>query len=192
MIQIENLYKKFDENIVLQNISFSLKNTGITAIMAKSGSGKTTLINIILNLTKQDSGNIKNLPPKISVVFQENRLLNWLSPIKNLQITTNKNLDEIKAILKKFDINSNQTIDKLSGGMKRRVAIARALLLDYDFLILDEPFKEIDMQNKIIIMNEIKKIAQKKPILFITHNINEIEFFNLKKIENINQFDIYK
>lgn len=192
MIKIENLCKSFGENIVLENISFSLKSKGITGIMAKSGSGKTTLVNIILGLIEKDFGNIKNLPKKISIVFQENRLLNWLSAKDNLKITTNKNLNDIENILSKFGINSNENIEKLSGGMKRRISIARALLIDFDFLILDEPFKEIDLENKKIIMNEINKIAKEKPILFISHNINEMEYFKLKKTEEINKFSIYK
>ena len=76
--------------------------------------------------------------------------------------------------------------------MKRRVAIARAILYKSEFIILDEPFKGLDDKTKKIVMDIIIKESEKKPILFITHNIDEIKYFNLNNVEYVDKFKIYK
>ncbi len=192
MIEIKELYKKFDNKVVLNNISFTINTKGITGLMATSGAGKTTIINIILGFLNADSGSINNLPNNIAVVFQEDRLLEWLTPLKNIKICENIELEEIDKIFTEFKIDNTKPISKLSGGMKRRVAIARAILYKSEFIILDEPFKGLDDKTKKTVMDIIIKESDKKPILFITHNIDEIKYFNLNNIEYVDKFQIYK
>ena len=192
MIEIKELYKKFDNKVVLNNISFTINTKGITGLMANSGAGKTTIINIILGFLNADSGSINNLPNNIAVVFQEDRLLEWLTPLKNIKICENIELEEIDKIFTEFKIDNTKPISKLSGGMKRRVAIARAILYKSEFIILDEPFKGLDDKTKKTVMDIIIKESDKKPILFITHNIDEIKYFNLNNIEYVDKFQIYK
>ncbi len=128
MIKIRNLYKNFKGKNILDNISFDINEKGITGLMADSGMGKTTIINLMLGFIKADKGKIENLPKKISVVFQEDRLLEWLTPIKNIQICDCIDKDKINILFEKFDIDNGKNVSELSGGMKRRVAIIRAIL----------------------------------------------------------------
>ena len=192
MIEIKELYKKFDNKVVLNNISFTINTKGITGLMANSGAGKTTIINIILGFLNADSGSINNLPNNIAVVFQEDRLLEWLTPLKNIKICGNIELEEIDKIFTEFKIDNTKPISKLSGGMKRRVAIARAILYKSEFIILDGPFKGLDDKTKKTVMDIIIKESEKNPILFITHNIDEIKYFNLNNVEYVDIFKIYK
>ena len=192
MIEIKDLYKKFDNKVVLNNINFTINTKGLTGLMATSGAGKTTIINIILGFLNADSGSINNLPNNIAVVFQEDRLLEWLTPLKNIKICENIELEKIDKIFSQFKIDNTKPVSKLSGGMKRRVAIARAILYKSEFIILDEPFKGLDDKTKKIVMDIIIKESEKKPILFITHNIDEIKYFNLNNVEYVDKFKIYK
>ena len=192
MIKIKNLCKEFNNKTILDNISFDIKEKGITAIMADSGIGKTTIINLMLGFIKSDGGEIENLPDKISVVFQEDRLLEWLTPLKNIQICENIDKTKIDDLFKKFKIDNSKKVCKLSGGMKRRIAIIRAILYKSHFIILDEPFKGLDDSIKKIVMDIILEESEHRPIFFITHNIDEIEYFNLRFSESVGKFNIYK
>lgn len=181
MIKIKNITKKYNEQIIFKNLSLNIPKGKMTAIMGKSGIGKTTLLRIIMGFEKIESGEIIGIEnKKISVVFQENRLCENLSALKNVSIVCNKNItkDIIKKELYKVGlINVDIPVKDYSGGMKRRVAIVRAILAEYDILILDEPFKGLDIQTKNILLNYIKEKTKNKTIILVTHNINEVKFF---------------
>ncbi|MFI3226103.1 MAG: ATP-binding cassette domain-containing protein [Clostridia bacterium] len=191
MIKIKNLYKSFQDELVLENVSFSIDEKGITAIKAVYGSGKTTLINILLGLIESDSGEIINLPSEISVVFQEDRLIECIKPSDNI-LLCNNDVKRIQAInfLENIGISDDKVVGELSGGMKRRVALARAMMHKAKFLILDEPFYGIDVENKQNIMKLIEEIAKEKSILLITHDERDIEYFGLNKKQIVGKFVI--
>lgn len=183
MIKIENITKKYNEQIIFKNLSLNIPKGKMTTIMGKSGVGKTTLLRIIMGFEKFESGQIIGLEnKKISVVFQENRLCENLSALKNVSIVCNKSITKemIKNELYKVGLINvdNIPVKDYSGGMKRRVAIVRAILAEYDILILDEPFKGLDIQTKNILLNYIKEKTKNKTVILVTHNINEAKFFN--------------
>ncbi|MEG0649056.1 MAG: ATP-binding cassette domain-containing protein [Oscillospiraceae bacterium] len=96
-IVCENICKRFDDKVVLNNFSAVFKANEIYAIMGKSGSGKTTLINILSGLLRKDNGVITGTEnKKISVMFQENRLLEQLSGLANLRLVCGKDIDYIQ------------------------------------------------------------------------------------------------
>lgn len=192
MIELKNIHKKFNNKVILDNLSFNIKDKGITGIMAPSGTGKTTIINLMLGIYPLDNGKIINLPKDISVVFQEDRLLPYLTPYKNLTICKNMDKNKINYLFKQFNIDNSQIIGNLSGGMKRRIAICRALAFKSNFIILDEPFKGLDNNIKTIVMNVIIEESKTKPIFLITHNIDEIDYFKLSLSKKIENFSIYK
>ena len=86
MIKIQNLAKSFGDVKVFENLNLDIAENQVNCIMARSGAGKSTLINIILGFLKQDSGEILNIPSNISVVFQEDRLVENVSCLKNIII----------------------------------------------------------------------------------------------------------
>lgn len=178
MIKIENLFKKYGENIIFENSSFHFEDNILTAIMGKSGIGKTTLLRIIMNLEKCDKGNIEGLEnKKITAVFQEDRLCENLSSIKNISIVCEKNITEkeIKKELNNIGLSGseNKIVKNLSGGMKRRVAIVRSILAKSDIILFDEPFKGLDAKTKCNTINYLKNKLKNKTAIIVTHDINE-------------------
>ena len=91
MIELQNISKSFDGVSVLDNISTGIPDSGIFAICGASGSGKTTLMRIILGLEQPDSGNISGIEgKKTAVVFQNDRLLPWLTVTENIRFSLSK------------------------------------------------------------------------------------------------------
>ena len=125
MIELQNISKSFDGVSVLDNISAEIPDSGIFAICGASGSGKTTLMRIILGLEQPDSGNISGLGgKKTAVVFQNDRLLPWLSALDNVAAVCSK--ERAKEMLEKVELSDalSKKPAELSGGMCRRVAFS--------------------------------------------------------------------
>jgi len=201
MIEINNLSKNYDKNIIFNTFNLSIKNNEITTILGPSGCGKTTLLNLISKIDTDYSGTITGLNNnKISYVFQEPRLLNWLTVYDNIKLVTD-NEKLIKNILKIVDLNNDINLypKDLSGGMKQRVAIARAFCYPSELLLMDEGFIGLDLKMKLELINYFIKIWKndKKTVIYITHDIDEallisdriIQFSN-KPIKIINDFNI--
>ena len=188
-LRINNLCKSYGVNKVLHNFNETIIEGKTSFIIGKSGIGKTTLIRILLGLEQIDSGEIIGLDDKkISVVFQDNNLCENLSVLSNLKIVTdnidenelNKNLKELE-----FEGKLFKKINELSGGMKRRIAILRALLVEFDLLIMVEPFKGLDFSTKKIVIEYIKKCIKGKTVVMVTHDIDDFEYFNDSRIIKI-------
>ena len=190
MIELKNIKKSYGDppKLVLDDVSLSFSE-GITCIMGPSGIGKTTLINIIAGLTFPDSGSISGAGKKISMVFQEDRLLEWESAIGNVLFVTKyarKKQEIAKALLFQAGLADSmyKKTAELSGGMKRRVTLCRALIAEYDLLILDEPFKGLDSSIKLSIMQMVREHTKGngKIVICITHDPAEAEFLGGKLI----------
>lgn len=174
MIELKELSKAFDGKPVLNGFNLQLESGCRYALMGASGSGKTTLLNLLMGLEKPDSGSI--LKPdglKISAVFQENRLLENLTPAANIRLVADVSLQKIHQLLLDMGIEPDsldQPVKTYSGGMKRRVAIARALLSDYDLLLLDEPYKGLDESTRQQVIAIVLQMTQGKTVLMVTHD----------------------
>lgn len=184
-IGIQNLSYAYGEKAIFTNLNGSIEIGKRTAVMAPSGCGKTTLLFLIAGLLKVQSGEI-TCPldnPKISMVFQENRLLEGESILCNL-LLVNPSLSQeyIKENMEKAGLFMPvvKNVAKLSGGEKRRVAILRALLSEYDILLLDEPFTGLDEDNKQLVMEYLKEVTIDKTVILVTHNLSEAEYLNCK------------
>lgn len=157
-LQVENLTKSFGDNLLFENISFSVMKDQKTALIAKNGAGKSTLLNIIGKKETADSGNVvfKN---DISVGYlpQQPVLDKKLSIKEHIALSAQKakshihdfeELDyevQMKQILGKLKIeNLEQKISELSGGQQKRIALADVLIERPDMLILDEPTNHLD------------------------------------------------
>ena len=176
MIFVKNVTKAFEGHAVLRDFSAEIPLCGVTVIRGASGAGKTTLFRLLLGLEKPDAGEIIGMDGrKPAVVFQEDRLLPWVSALENAALGS----DETRAAraLTQLGLGENlcQLPRELSGGMKRRVAIARALAYGGDILFLDEPFTGLDDENKRIAASAL--LDKKAPILVITHDDAEAELF---------------
>lgn len=188
MIVIKDLCKQYDGKPILQNFCCAWEDTDIICLMGKSGQGKTTLLRILAGLEQADSGSISGIrQKKISMVFQENRLLSGFSVWENLCCVCHTQLqkDKILPMLGQMGLSAwvHQPVELLSGGMQRRIAIARALLLDFDILLMDEPFQGLDMQTKQTIIAMVKERTKNKFVCMSTHHAQEVEEIQGKIIE---------
>jgi len=182
MLQVKNLYKKYDEKIILDGINIQFNNKNITSILGKSGEGKTTLFRIITGLESLDSGEIlTDSGDQIGMVFQDNQLYPHLSVMKNLVLPQNIILGVNKKnakkhalnILKKLGIDDlvNSYPGRLSGGEQQRVAIARALVMNMNILLLDEPTSALDSSNTKKLVNLLLDLKMEgQTIIIITHD----------------------
>ena len=169
---------------VFRDFSASFPMNKHTAVLARSGSGKTTLLHLLARLIKPTCGEIRypacmEKAPSFSMVFQENRLLEYRSVIKNIRLAAGNVSDgQIDEMLKKAEIfpYKHKKISALSGGEKRRCAIVRALLADYDVLLLDEPFTALDGETKNVMMRLVNDCTAGKTMILVTHNESEAEF----------------
>ncbi|MCR1949639.1 MULTISPECIES: ATP-binding cassette domain-containing protein [unclassified Clostridium] len=185
MINFNNINIKFNDRVLYDDFSIGFEENNVNFIMGESGIGKSTLIKYIKD--KLISSGIK-----VSVVFQENRLIPWKNIYKNLDIVIKNELNKDERKIKINDILQNMNLlnckelypHELSGGMKQRVNIARAVIYDGDIFIMDEPFKGLDKENKENIIKLIKKYFcdNKKTVIIISHDINEAREFTNKII----------
>lgn len=177
-MKITDVHKTFEEHIVLDKLTLSLKGDGIYALMGSSGRGKTTLLHILMGLQKPDNGDISDFQnKKISAVFQENRLCEFLTAEENIKIVlpSSHSLDVPAMLAEILPAESlSQPVRTFSGGMKRRVAIARAMLVPSDLLIMDEPFSGLDEGTKEQVMTFILKYRNGRMLLFSTHDEEDV------------------
>jgi NitT/TauT family transport system ATP-binding protein len=180
-IVLTNISKSFADKKVIDNFSYVFRTGGKYAVIGESGSGKTTLLNIILGLVQPDSGTVE-ISGRVGATFQEDRLLEWTTAEKNIEIAGGKNAGELLRRLQ-LPIGSKKITGDYSGGMKRRVAIARSLAVNPDVMILDEPFKGLDEGVKKIVMDTVKEYAKDALLILVTHDASEAEYFGCEVVE---------
>ena len=195
-IIITDLCKTFDDNEVLKNVNITLKDNSIYCLMGASGIGKTTLLRILMGLEHADSGSISGIDIKsISCMFQEDRLIPYLSAIDNVRIVlrgkNNNNREEVRNHLLSIlpDDSLDMPVNSLSGGMKRRVALARALSYPGKLIILDEPFTGLDKDTKLNVIDYILKMRNNRTLLIATHGTDDANLLGaeiIKLDKNIN------
>ena len=193
-IIITDLCKTFDDNEVLKNVNITLKDNSIYCLMGSSGIGKTTILRILMGLEHADSGSVSGIDTKsISCMFQEDRLIPYLSAIDNVKIVLHgkNNRDEIRNNLLSIlpDDSLDIPVSSLSGGMKRRVALARALSYPGKLIILDEPFTGLDKDTKLNVIDYILKMRNTRTLLIATHGTDDANLLGaeiIKLNKNIN------
>ncbi len=202
VIQIKNLFKKFNENIILKNINIDLYEKESLAIIGKSGSGKSVLLKCIIGLLQPEKGSIKidndemlkahykkkeELLLNFGVTFQNGALFDSLTVWENIVFRTmkfkkisNKDAYELAlSIIKNLGLDSkilNQYPPELSGGMQKRVAIARAICDKPKILLFDEPTSGLDPITGSLIDDLIKNTVKRLGVsaITITHDMTSV------------------
>ncbi|WP_343338639.1 ABC transporter ATP-binding protein [Terrisporobacter petrolearius] len=184
MISVKNINKKFNEKVVFKDFNIDFYKNEVNCIIGKSGCGKSTLLNIISGIIPNDKDGFETIEKYgVSYIFQDDRLIDWLTVSENISLVVkklyNKKISE-ELCDKYLDLvgikeYKNYYPQMLSGGLRQRVNIARAFIYPSKIIIMDEPFKSIDVINKEIIMNNFKQILEReeRTVLFVTHDIEE-------------------
>ncbi len=159
MIELRDICVSFEGKKVLRHVSLRLPSKGVYALMAPSGAGKTTLLRVMAGLTAPDSGSRTVSPEaRIACVFQEDRLLPWETALRNVALSSNE--EKAARYLKEMEIDEvSLRPDEMSGGMCRRVALARALAYEGNVLLMDEPFKGLDVSLRERVMERLRSAA---------------------------------
>jgi polar amino acid transport system ATP-binding protein len=181
LLEVKNLKKSFDDNVVLKDISLSVERGEVLAIIGPSGSGKSTLLRCITDLETEDSGEIK-FDGTFGLVFQNFNLFPHHSVMKNITnapIRVQKReksevFDHARSLLSKMGLEDKEDAYpcELSGGQQQRVSIARALAMNPDILFFDEPTSALDPELTGEILTVIKELAaEKMTMVIVTHEM---------------------
>lgn len=192
-IALTGIGKSFDKLKVLDDISLSVRQGEVVALLGTSGCGKSTLLNIIAGLLPPDCGDIamdgaaasgRNASADIAYMFQEDRLLPWRSIRANVGFgleaqsidrkTRHAKADAMLAHVGLSDFAKSWP-HQLSGGMRSRVALARSLVVEPRILLMDEPFSKLDPQTRSQMHDELLRLQSihGTTILFVTHDVEE-------------------
>ena len=178
MLELKDVSLSFGALEVLRSASLMLGQDERIAITGPSGCGKTSLLHVIAGLLHPDSGLVRNRAARTGCVFQEPRLLPWLSAEENVSIVIPHGTQGQDALmlLKKLGLadSAEKHPCELSGGMQQRAALARALAYAPDLLLLDEPFRALDAASKALAIDAVNERADCAVIL-VTHSPEEAD-----------------
>ncbi|HLC27098.1 MAG TPA: ABC transporter ATP-binding protein [bacterium] len=203
MIEVRQLGKRFGSLQVLDNLSFKVAQGEFVTIFGPSGCGKTTLLRILATLEQPDEGAIvvdgvdgssrhEEYKGKISVVWQDPRLLPWRTAVQNVTFALEMRHPEVSK--EEARSRANETLKlvglmdfaghlprQLSGGMRQRINLARALVLDADIMLMDEPLSNLnEITEKRQLMNEIARLweVKRKTVIYVTHSVSEAVYLS--------------
>lgn len=194
MIEIKNLTKKFGQNLVLDNISFSVAKGEILGFLGPNGAGKSTTMKIITSFWQPTSGQVlidglevaKNALaarkkigylPETVPLYEDMRVLEYLKFIAEIRgLGKNEIKGRIKEVVLTCGLSKvlRQPIEELSKGFRQRVGLAQAIMHRPDILILDEPTTGLDPNQIAEIRDLIKTIGREKTVIFSTHILSEV------------------
>lgn len=188
-IKITNLSKGFGKLTIFDDFSLTLESGSRHCLFGPSGCGKTTLLNLLAGLETKESGTIEGIDQrKIAYVFQEERLIPWLTVRENIEFVVGEkgksaaDVAHLEAILELVELTAfqNHYPSELSGGMKQRVSLARAFAYNGEILVLDEPFKGLHHDLKLKLMDYVLKYweMERPHLIFTTHDVEEAVYLS--------------
>ena len=183
MITIKNVNKTYNNLTALHDVNLDINQGEFIALVGMSGGGKSTLLRLIAGLEKPTSGSVQinstDTKSLIRVMFQEDRLLPWMSVLDNLSFgskdkNTKAHAKELLDLVELGDY-ADHFPNQLSGGQKQRVALARALMSHPKILLLDEPLGALDALTRRKMQDLILNICQKQNLttILVTHDVEE-------------------
>lgn len=200
MLEVKNLVKKFDKNLVLNKVSFKVEKGDVVAIIGPSGCGKTTLLRCLNMIEKPTSGDIyfegvnlnenytdlSKVRQKMGMVFQQFNLFPHLTvgenitlaPIKLKKLSVSAANKKMMSLLKMINLSNKKDSypSELSGGQMQRVAIIRSLIMDPDIILFDEPTSALDPEMVDEVLNLIKMIADDgMTMLIVSHELDFVK-----------------
>lgn len=179
MLSVQQVSRTFNHKQAgLIDVSFSVEEGEIIGILGTSGCGKSTLLRVLSGLDKDYTGNFSLEKEEVGMMFQEPRLMPWLTVEQNVAFGLKGDQEalvhELLGTVGLTGFEKHYPKD-LSGGMSQRTAIARALVTEPEVLLLDEPFSAVDAFTKMQLQELLLSIWKKKntTMLLVTHDIDE-------------------
>ena len=198
-VEVRNLSFSYGDHAVLHDISFSVDKGEFLSILGPSGCGKTTILRILIGLLKSTGGtvtkdgvDITQLPPAargMGIVFQNYALFENMTVLQNVEYALkirkeNKGAEGRKLVRQRAldmlaQMGLSEHADKLpamlSGGQQQRVAIARTMVLNPDIILFDEPMSALDVETRLALRAELKRIQKEfgTTMIYITHDQEE-------------------
>lgn len=181
MIKIDSVTKKFNNRVVLDNVSLTLKNGEITSVIGLNGAGKSTLISLIMNYKRVNSGVIEresvSVMPDAECMIENmtgEEFLRFIAGIKKNILDESEYLILAERLFIKE--NLNKKIKTYSFGMKKKISFIQAYIGDFDTYIFDEPTSGVDVESARVMMSLLRELKlMGKSILLTSHNIDELQ-----------------
>lgn len=192
MIEMRDVRKQYDQQVVLDGINLQVKTNSITSIVGGSGEGKSVLLRIMIGLEPPDSGEVlisgenivgmgeselNRIRRRFGVLFQDSALFDFLTVGENVAFPIREHLklsdreieDIVLAKLNSVGLigEEDKTPEQLSGGMRKRVALARALALNPDIVFFDEPTSGLDPVTSTVIFDLILETHRERPVTYV-------------------------
>lgn len=191
-VKVNNIAKTFNSRrgatLALQQLNFQASQGEFVAMVGPSGCGKSTLLRLVAGLSEPSTGGIEFLgwptAPRCALVFQEASLLPWLRVVENVAfgletqgVPPATRRQRAVALLQRMGLGAfaDHYPHELSGGMCQRVGIARAWITEPEILLMDEPFRALDAQTRLVMQQELLQLwqARRTLVLYVTHDIDE-------------------
>ena len=195
MIELKDVSFSYDNKMIINNLSLSIKKGDKIGIMGESGCGKSTLLRLMAGLYRTDKGTVtvdgesdpQDISRKVSVVMQSPMLLP-LSIYDNITMGHKYPDSHVEKVVKMARLSSwietlpegihtylGDRADELSGGQAQRIAIARAMCKNSEVLLLDEPASALDSENSASVLEAIMEYATDKTVVHVTHQAKHLE-----------------
>nr|WP_116895248.1 ABC transporter ATP-binding protein [Pseudomonas syringae] len=177
-VQLRDVVRQFGRQRVIDGLNLDIAPGEFVALLGASGSGKTTLLRTLAGLDEIDSGELR-VPVARAAVFQEPRLMPWLTVAQNIGFSDDDRYDRhwVGQLIEEVGLSgfADALPKALSGGMAQRVAIARGLYSHPAVLLLDEPFSAVDAFTRMKLQDLLLQLAARHAItlLLVTHDVDE-------------------
>ncbi|MFE2066683.1 ABC transporter ATP-binding protein [Streptomyces sp. NPDC059467] len=179
-VQLRGLTRSFGDRTVLDGIDLDVPAGQFTALLGHSGSGKSTLLRAVAGLDHGVAGSGQlTAPERVSVVFQDSRLLPWRRVLDNvvLGLDGKDAYDRGRAALEEVGLGGRERAwpGELSGGEAQRAALARSLVREPELLLADEPFGALDALTRIKMHHLLRELwkRHRPSVLLVTHDVDE-------------------
>lgn len=177
-VRVRGLVRAFTTKGVLNGIDLDVAPGEFVALLGRSGSGKSTLLRALAEIDHEADGTGDiDLPDRLSVIFQDARLLPWMRVLDNVLLGISGGRERARAALEEVGLAGRERAwpHELSGGEQQRVALARALVRESRLLLADEPFGALDALTRIQMHVLLRRLVEvhRPTVLLVTHDIDE-------------------